>query len=101
MRANAATNPCCACSGLSAYRVMVTNEPICGSDALYRSAANSAEVSRSQNVSLRLVLNTAIPVLKHLVGGGNPQRANKAEAKPLRIGVIPDALRKLRILLLP
>src|SRR5688572_12057906 len=51
--------------------------------------------------SLRLLLNAAVPVLVHLLGIGNLQWSHQPEPEPLSVGVIPDALRQLRILLLP
>jgi hypothetical protein len=50
---------------------------------------------------LRLFLDTAVPVFEHLLGGWHPQRTNEPKSQALRIGVIPDALGQLWILLLP
>lgn len=48
-----------------------------------------------------IMLHTVVPVAIHGVGVGNLQRPDQTEAQARRVGVIPDALRQLRILLLP
>src|SRR5262245_18827480 len=48
-----------------------------------------------------LVLDAVVPEFLHLGSGRDFERAHDAEAEPLGVCVIPDALRQLRILLFP
>lgn len=50
---------------------------------------------------LLIVFDAVVPILIHVVGTGKLSGANQAEAKPLGICFIPDALWKLRVLFLP
>src|SRR5947209_1256283 len=50
---------------------------------------------------LLVVLDTIVPIPVHLFRGRKLRRTDQPEAEPLRVREIPDALRELRILLLP
>src|SRR6478672_3783800 len=79
--------------------------PMCGSTASNRrrSAALAVTANRSARQRTRLLqaLDAAVPVVVHLIGGRSLRRADQPESQPLRVRLIPDALRQLRILLLP
>src|SRR5581483_3182654 len=75
--------------------------PMCGSIASIRSADTPAQQHTHTSAMLLIALHTAVPVCVHLFGRWNLLGPHQTKAEPLRIGVIPDALRQLRILLLP
>jgi len=87
---------------------MRINVPMCGSTASYScGGAANAEPDQASHAAapsarrLLIVFNTTVPVAVHLIHAGYFDRAYKAETEPLGIGLIPDTLWQLRILLLP
>lgn len=54
-----------------------------------------------QHRGLVFFFDAVVPVAKHFFGGGKFQGADEAEAEPLRVGVVPDAFGKLRVLHFP
>ena len=82
---------------------------LCGAqnDAHRPSKPRGAQSGLSSPALLCLVqagivfFHAAVPVSLHLLGRRDFQRAHHAEAEELRVGVIPDALRELRVLALP
>src|SRR2546423_11062471 len=74
-----------------------------GSTASKRWGAARAQASgtKSRAALVLVMLDAVIPEAVHLVRGGNFGGAHQAEAEPLRIGEVPDALGQLRVLLLP
>src|SRR5579883_1149277 len=82
---------------------MRTRVPMWGSTASNRSAAGmvAAKQSSSGSTLLFVMLGAAVPIAEHFFGRGQFRRADQAEAEPLRVGHIPDALGELRVLLLP
>src|ERR1035437_6314630 len=77
--------------------VMRTSVPMCGSTPSNGSACNT-QANRNALVILR---NAAVPILVHLFGTRNLHWTHQPKTQPLRVGFIPDALRQLRVLLLP
>src|ERR1039458_8939944 len=87
---------------------MRTKVPMCGSTASYsRGSAASAHPDQASHAAalrpraLLIILNTAVPVAVHFVRAGYLRGAHQAETEPLGIGLIPDTLGQLWILLLP
>src|SRR5215831_4356595 len=85
---------------------MRTSVPMCGSTASkWNCPAHQARTATSHTAARRSLLLVmflaAVPVSVHLVGARHPRRTNQAEAQPLSVGFVPDALGQLRVLLLP
>src|SRR5262245_34101064 len=106
MRSKAARKAAVACASPAVYNWMRISVPMWGSTAsnILRSAAGARPDAASMAKANQLVLvmfQAAMPVAVHFIGAGNLCRTHQPEAEPLCVGVIPDALRQLRILLLP
>src|SRR5471030_2768053 len=109
MRSKAARNAAFACSAPSAYNLMRTSVPMCGSTASNncRSAAAAFPkkprhaAARKPRDLLLIVFQAAVPIQIHLRNTGDLRLTNQAETQPLGVRQVPDALRQLRVLLLP
>src|SRR5690349_14552356 len=73
---------------------------MCGSTASCLDGPEGRSTAGSSRL-LRFLLHTVVPVLVHLFGRGYFGGPHQAETKEQSVGVIPDALGKLRVLLLP
>src|SRR4051812_18891035 len=83
---------------------MRTSVPMWGSTASKSCnwPANAGTSRTNGRAHLLLVMfDAVVPVAVHLVRRSKLRRTNQAESEPLGVGHIPDALRQLRILLLP
>src|SRR5215831_19042551 len=81
---------------------MRTSVPMCGSTASNRVGwAAEARVANKTTAQLLVMLQAAVPVAEHLIGARDLRRTHEAKAQPLRVGVVPDALRQLGVLLFP
>src|SRR5688572_17460775 len=62
---------------------------------------NRPRLSMKTTCSVLFLFHAAVPDLEQFLRRRDDERANHTNAQPLRVGVIPDALGQLRVLLFP